>query len=373
MNVSPLLLMLLTNPSDQCRPTPDEMLEAQRWVAAKFAGKTEVPLPEFGLIVLANNDPVQKNAWAGQPLRLDGKQYRRGLFCHAVSNVVVRLPAPGKTFKALVGVDSNPQTIPGRGSAVFAVRVKDKDAFRSDVMREGMPGVPVTVDLNGATEFALTVANAGDGIACDQADWVDARVELADGKALYLSDLPVLKGQQVKQYANDLPFSFKYDGKPSAELFKTWDIKRSAKPLDKNRTEHTIIATDPATGLVVRCVAIQYNDFPTVEWTLYLKNTGPKDTPILSDVMALDTGFERPPVAPVEPDKLAEFVLHHYTGSPCLPTDYEPHRTPLVPKAAKRIAAAGGRPTNSDLSYFNVEWLSEGVIVVVGWPGQWAA
>ena len=39
----------------------------------------------------------------------------------------------------------------------------------------------------------------------------------------------------------------------------------------------------------------------------------------------------------------------------------------------KRITAAGGRPTNSDLPYFNVQWLGQGVIAVVGWPGQWAA
>ena len=47
-------------------------------------------------------------------------------------------------------------------------------------------------------------------------------------------------------------------------------------------------------------------------------------------------------------------------------TTNQPLVTPLGPKATKRIAAAGGRPTNSDLSYFNVEWAGEGMIVVVG-------
>ena len=66
-------------------------------------------------------------------------------------------------------------------------------------------------------------------------------------------------------------------------------------------------------------------------------------------------------------------MLHHFTGSPCLPNDYQPFETALKPGTAKRIAAAGGRPSNSDLPYFNLEWPGEGVIVVVGWPGQWAA
>ena len=40
----------------------------------------------------------------------------------------------------------------------------------------------------------------------------------------------------------------------------------------------------------------------------------------------------------------------------------------------KRIGATGGRPTNSDMSYFNLEVpTGHGVIVVVGWPGQWSS
>ena len=40
----------------------------------------------------------------------------------------------------------------------------------------------------------------------------------------------------------------------------------------------------------------------------------------------------------------------------------------------KRIAASGGRPTNSDLPYFNLQPShGEGLIVAVSWAGQWAA
>ena len=68
-----------------------------------------------------------------------------------------------------------------------------------------------------------------------------------------------------------------------------------------------------------------------------------------------------------------EFRLHHHVGSPCSASDYQPLETVLAPDMTTRIAAAGGRPTNSDLSYFNVERPgNEGLIVVVGWPGQWA-
>ena len=164
---------------------------------------------------------------------------------------------------------------------------------------------------------------------------------------------------------HDPPFTFKYDGQPSAELLETWEVTRSSRELDARRIEHTITYRDKVTGLQVRCAAVEYRDFPTVEWTVYFKNTGQADTPILSDIQALDMVQQRP--------SRGEFLLHHFTGSPCLPNDFEPFETTLKPGAAKRITAAGGRPSNSDLPYFNLAWPDEGMILAVGWPGQWAA
>jgi len=165
--------------------------------------------------------------------------------------------------------------------------------------------------------------------------------------------------------AQSLPFSFNYGGHRSAELLPTWQTKRSSERLDDNRIQQTIVWSDTKTGLELRCVVVIYADFPTVEWTLYFKNTGASDTPIIADILALDTRLECEPSG--------EFLLHHNVGSPCRQNDFEPLETKLGPKAGKRISAAGGRPTNSDLSYFNLEWSGQGVVVVVGWPGQWAA
>ena len=47
--------------------------------------------------------------------------------------------------------------MPGRGSVVFSVEVAGKEVFRSGLMREGMPGVPVDVPLDGAREFVLKI------------------------------------------------------------------------------------------------------------------------------------------------------------------------------------------------------------------------
>jgi len=160
-------------------------------------------------------------------------------------------------------------------------------------------------------------------------------------------------------------FSFIYGGKPSAGFLGRWTFERSTRPLDRGRTETALVWADPKTGLSVRCVAVEYSDFPTVEWTAYLKNAGSADTPIIENLQALDADFLN--------RSGGEFLLHHSIGSPCRPNDFQPLETKLGPGASKRISAAGGRPTNSDMSYFNLEWKDGGVILAVGWPAQWAA
>jgi len=346
-------------------PSSDEMLEARRFVAAALEGTNPKMAVRPGLEVVANYDAIQKKSRFGKPLRLAGRDYSRGIFCHAPSKIVVRLPGPGKTFHCEVGLDSNEQTSGGRGSVVFSVVLGVKEGMRSAVLREGMPPVEVNVDLGGTTEFLLQVGDAGDGFACDQADWADARITLADGRTVWLDELPTPLGPSVVEVGEPF-FSFTYGGRPSSQLLKTWKVERGSKKLDDARTQRTVVYTDPATGLVVRCAAIEYHDFPTVEWTLYLKNSGTAPTPILENVQALDMRFAR--------GHYGEFLLHHAVGSPCAVNDYGPLATELLPQSEKRIGAAGGRPTNSDMAYFSFEIpTGSGVIAAVGWPGQWSS
>ncbi len=167
------------------------------------------------------------------------------------------------------------------------------------------------------------------------------------------------------------PFSFVYDGKSFAvgannhSPLQNWQTRHDSQKLDAQRTQHTLVYTDLATGLQVRCITIEYHDFPTVEWTLYFKNTGSTDTPIIEKIQALDVALSRAAEG--------EFLLHHNVGSPANGSDYGPLETPLGRKATKRLGGAGGRPTNADWSYFNLEWSGQGMMVAVGWPGQWAA
>jgi alpha-galactosidase len=339
---------------------PEEQNAARRWFQRHWAEGKPAPDP-VGLLVLANNDSVLRNSRDGRPLRIGGKEFRRGLYCHAVSKVVVHLPSPGKSFSAVVGVDTHAQTSGGRGSVVFSVHAGGKRLYRSKVMREGMTGEKVQVDLGGAMSLRLEVGDAGDGISCDQSDWGDAKVVLADGKELWVGDLPFVDPAEK----GGLPLSFTYGGRASSELLAGWARKNEQAKIDDARTRHTITWTDERTGLAVRCEAVEYHDFPTVEWTVHFRNTGKKDTPILADIQPLDTSLSRGPNG--------EFLLHHHVGSVATMDDYRPLQTPLRAGQSRRFAPSSGRGSDGVWPYFNVQWPGGGAIVAVGWPGQWAA
>lgn len=344
--------------------TSGELSETARWVAAKFEGRIQEAPPQSYLVVPNERGRLQRNERDGGPLQIFKTTYTRGLFMDGLHSVTVHLASPAKSFDALVGLDGHYNGC-GYTNAkqTFAVVVLGGTKYQSPEVRVRTPGIAAHADLGGATEFVLEDGNAKESNWCREAVWANARVTLENGKTLWLGDLPM--APLNRSYSTTPPFAFTYEGRLSREFLKTWELRRSSHKLDAQRTEYDITYTDPKTGLVVRCVAVAYHDFPTVEWTLYFTNTGTDDTPIVQDIQALATRLKRNPGG--------EFILHHFKGSSASPTDYEPFRTTLDPKAKMDLTSAGGRPTDGNLCYFNLQWSGQGVIVGLGWPGQWAA
>lgn len=363
-----LTSLMLASAACATAATPDELARARRWSTDNLGRAQALPAPvepaatpKPSLLVRANHGDILQNSRPdGRLLRIGDAEFTHGLICHAVSEVVVRLPGPGRRFDAVVGVDANS----GGGSIVFGVTVGDRKVFESAAMRGGAPGIPVSVDLAGQREFTLTAGDAGDGISSDHADWADATVALADGSTLRLGDMPAQYPAPDPRQATP-PFSFRYGGVHSDGLLPGWDFAERTERLDARRSRVTQTYLDAATGLEARCVSVRYDDFPVVEWTVYLRNTGTSDTPIVEGLQGLDASFTR--------GRGSEFLLHHNVGSPCRTDDYAPLETPLPAGARQRISAAGGRPTPPDLCFFNIEWDQGGAIVGLGWPGQWAA
>lgn len=172
---------------------------------------------------------------------------------------------------------------------------------------------------------------------------------------------------ETRLSGSGVPFSFRYGGVSSVSLLPTWKKEESTSRLDKNRVQHVATWTDPATGLQIRCETVEYSDFPAVEWTVYLKNTGSENTPILEKIEGLDALFTC--------GESGEFVLNGILGDSCSERSFEPYRMPLTPKLVYKSAP----PKNSGKStdgrkgwpYYNLQYAGGGVIIAVGWPGQW--
>ena len=344
-------------------PTASELTQTRDWVARHWAIKKEPPPPPVGITVFANHDPVLHRRPGTDTLSISGKKYDRGLFCHAHSDLGVVLDKPGKTFTAVVGIDSNWDTTGGKGSVRFIVKVGGAEKFRSDILREGTPPVDVRVNLDGRKEFSLIIEDGGDGISHDQSNWALAKVEYADGTSTFLDEMPL----HTPYTSGGLPFSFTYGDIPSNEFLETCKFKENIVSGDKKRL-YEYIWTDPKTKLEVKMHGMMYTDYPVVEWTVYFTNTGTEKLPILTNVKGIDM------VLPSTPGQ-SEASLHHNNGSPSAKNDYEPRRTPLTPGARLRFSGRDGRGSDGDWPYFNVARGGQdndgGTIVVVGWPGQW--
>jgi alpha-galactosidase len=185
----------------------------------------------------------------------------------------------------------------------------------------------------------------------------------------------------VKQWSQEavfgehatLPFSFTLGGKASNQLLRDWKRSDESRELDAQRREHTLTWIDDETGLQVRCVAVTYPNFPVVEWTVWLKNTGKDNTPMIENIQGLDTTFER--------EGTGEFVLHGLRGDSCIAESFRPFALTLGPDAVKRCSppvdgykVSGKSSDGPDgWPYWNLQRPGGGIILAVGWPGQWEA
>jgi hypothetical protein len=110
----------------------------------------------------------------GITITLNGVTYAKGLGTHALSDVRVNLPANCTRFKASIGVDDE---VASNGSVVFQVFAGATQIYASPTLTGASATVPVDVSIAGASELRLVIANGGDNINYDHADWADARIE----------------------------------------------------------------------------------------------------------------------------------------------------------------------------------------------------
>jgi alpha-galactosidase len=121
---------------------------------------------------MTNNQSI-----GGNPLRLNGTNYAKGLGVHAFSGVEYRLGGLASRFQSDIGVDDE---VGANGSVVFHVLADGTEIFQSGVLRGGAAHQSINLDVTGVNRLTLGVSDADDGINSDHADWAGALVVVSN-------------------------------------------------------------------------------------------------------------------------------------------------------------------------------------------------
>ena len=115
----------------------------------------------------------EKASGDGESITIAGHVFDHGLGAHAPSVVKVDLGGRCTAFEADVGVDDE---VGGNGSVQFQVWGDGTKLFDSGVVRGTGGSIGAYADVTGVRTLRLVVADGGDGIDNDHADWGDARL-----------------------------------------------------------------------------------------------------------------------------------------------------------------------------------------------------
>lgn len=165
------------------------------------------------------------------------------------------------------------------------------------------------------------------------------------------------------------PFSFVYDGENSNSFIKNWQFQAEKLKSDNPDIDRLVFKySDNRSGLTVKCFVNCYKDFPAIDWVLKFSNHSGSNTPLIKDVKVIDHIFPY--------SQVGNFILHHAKGSNASAGDFMPLLDTLQINQEIHMMPDGGRGSsdNTAFPFFNIESPSgEGIMVAVGWTGQWYA
>jgi alpha-galactosidase len=164
-----------------------------------------------------------------------------------------------------------------------------------------------------------------------------------------------------------LPISFCINEKVYHGIPNSFNPTVTKRRIDSNLSEIIINGLDHDTGLSITVEITQYCDFPVIEWMAWFTNKGNAATPIISNILAIDTNV-------TDYFNLNDDIkLWSCNGDFASKDGYEPLETILVTNKTLAFAPVGGRPCDQAFPYFRLSNKNNGLTYAVGWPGQWFA
>ena len=124
----------------------------------------------------------------GDPLRMGGREYRKGLGVHSYSLLRYAPGGEHSRFQATIGLDDSARPFDSQspaadvGHVVFRVRVDERQVFEKAMSWRDAP-LPVDIPISGARALELEVdfgavegSGPGFNFARDRANWAEARI-----------------------------------------------------------------------------------------------------------------------------------------------------------------------------------------------------
>ena len=160
-------------------------------------------------------------------------------------------------------------------------------------------------------------------------------------------------------YGNDsnYPFTFKVDG----EEFNPDEWERLQYLPDSEDYIDKFVLRNNEKGLEVTVEAKLFEENATCQWTVYIKNTGKENSGVISDFHALDSSFST-----------GDAEVYYSMGSDTAASDFSLIKKNLT-SSERKFSGNEGKPTEKYLPYFNISGENGGIMLGIGWTGQWAA
>lgn len=108
-----------------------------------------------------------------------------------------------------------------------------------------------------------------------------------------------------------------------------------------------------------------YPDQAATEWQFRLRAPEADGSPLYENLKSADFEVAFPPDVQVR--------VHWSKGSHSEPSDFEPKTNPLVVGENFSLESFGGRSSDGVMPYFNLAGEGGGLIVAIGWTGDWKA
>lgn len=224
---------------------------------------------------------------------------------------------------------------------------------------------------NEKFDIALNTGLEGDEHFYIDRDYAIDATQVEATEAEYLKAEAYIKEQILESKdASTLGFDFAVDGKFFSEVFSEYEREVEQVADDDVMTEWAVNYKKDGEVLEVNIKAVLYKVAPVCEWTVYIENTGDKDSGIITDF----SGYK----ATIGAADNGVYDILAFGGGRDATVSFMPEIKHLEIGKKTELKGQNGRPSLRWAPYYNVYWENqeaswgkEGIFFSVGWTGQW--